>query len=53
MVGEAGFEPAWLTPRHFKCLVYTSFTTRPQGYLTADFSSQLLTVSEDVFIARA
>ena len=29
MVGETGVEPAWLAPRHFKCLVYTNSTTRP------------------------
>ena len=29
LVGEIGFEPTWVSPRHFKCLVYTNSTTRP------------------------
>ena len=28
-MGEIGFEPTWVSPRHFKCLVYTNSTTRP------------------------
>jgi hypothetical protein len=45
MVGETGLEPVWLSPRHFKCLVYPNSTTRPSSKPRADVSSRHLTVS--------
>ena len=53
MVGETGFEPVWLAPRHFKCLVYPNSTTRPSSYPPADLGSQLLTVFDETSIILA
>ncbi len=40
LVGETGFEPVWLAPRHFKCLVYPNSTTRPSSYPFAGLRGQ-------------